>query len=94
MRKPTKGSKDKQPRGKQRVSQKKFLALGIGKVGYIKIMQSDDVMKRYPRVQNLPRGITVFGLYEANGNPIAIVDTKDGAMGHARRNSLRIQALH
>ncbi len=94
MRKPTKGSKIKRSRGTQRVSQKKFLALGIGKVGYIKIMQSDDVMRRYPEVKNIPLGIKVFGLYAANGDPIAIVDSKARAVHHARTKSLSIQILH
>lgn len=71
-----------------------FLKLGGGKVGYIKIMLSDEVMKRYPSVKKIPRGVKMFGLYGADGTPLSMSESQHAAIGQAHQNKLRIQSLH
>lgn len=52
-------------------------------------------MKRYPNdLSGLPKGVMCFMLHAADGAPIAITDTRQGAMGHAIGDELTIEELH
>ena len=76
------------------MSQRELAVLGGGEVAYIRALTTDEAMKLYPAVKGLPRGISVFALHAADGTPIALTDSRQAAIGHARGDKLEIASLH
>ncbi len=91
---------DKQRSAKRRrksgrlYSDAKFASLGDGVVGYIRTMTSEEARERYPGIDDLPRGITLYALHAADGTPIALTDTRQAAMTHAIGDDLELATVH
>ncbi len=68
--------------------------LGDGVVAYIRTMTSEEAKERFPSVDNLPRGLTLYALHAADGTPIALTDTRQAAMSHAMGDDLEIATVH
>lgn len=68
--------------------------LGDGRVAYIKTMSSDEALRLFPAIEDLPRGINLFALHAADGTPIALTDTRQAALSHAMDGELEIASLH
>ncbi|WP_333793069.1 DUF1150 domain-containing protein [Hyphomicrobium sp.] len=68
--------------------------LGGGQVAYIKTMSSDEALRMFPAIEDLPRGINLFALHAADGTPIALTDTRQAALSHAMDGELEIASLH
>lgn len=68
--------------------------LGDGVVAYIRTMTSEEAQERFPSVDKLPRGMTLYALHAADGTPIALTDTKQAAMSHAMGDDLEIATVH
>ena len=47
-----------------------------------------------PEAPKIPPGLTVFALIGADGAPIALADSPEGAIGNARENDLQMVSLH
>ena len=62
--------------------------LGDGVVAYIRTMSSEEAQERFPSIDNLPRGLTLYALHAADGTPIALTDTRQAAMSHALGDDL------
>ena len=43
--------------------------LGDGVIAYIRTMTSEEAKERFPSVDNLPRGLTLYALHAADGTP-------------------------
>jgi hypothetical protein len=90
--------------GSRRRSSKKITApimseidlarLGDGVLAYIRTMSSEEAKERFPSVNNLPGGLTLYALHAADGTPIALTDTRQAAMSHAMGDDLEIATLH
>jgi len=68
--------------------------LGDGVVAYIRTMTSEEAQERFPSIDNLPRGLTLYALHAADGTPIALTDTRQAAMSHALGDDLEIATVH
>jgi len=52
------------------------------------------VTRYFPEAPKIPPGLTVFALIGADGAPIALADSPEGAIGNARENDLQMVSLH
>lgn len=80
--------------GKAIMSDRELAALGGGRVAYIKQLSSEEAMRMYPSASDLPPGIRLFALHAADGSPIALTDTRQAAVGHAKGDELEIASIH
>lgn len=71
-----------------------FANLGDGTIAYIKTMRSEDVNRLYPEAPQIEPGLTIFALIGADGAPITLADSQEGAIGNARENDLTTVSLH
>jgi hypothetical protein len=76
------------------MSQIELAHLGDGQVAYIKVLTSDEAQRLYPAVEGLPGGIDLYALHAADGTPIALTDSRQAALGHARGDKLEVASLH
>ena len=76
------------------LSPEQFAHLGDGMIAYVRPMRSEDICRYYPDAPAVAPGLTVFALIGANGTPIAIADSPEGALGSAREHDLRTVSLH
>jgi hypothetical protein len=91
--KPAKGRKPK-PAAPPLMSMSDFAKLGGGKIAYIKVMTADEAKDRFPAVEGIPTGITLYALHAADGTPIALTDSRQSALGHAMGDELEIASVH
>jgi hypothetical protein len=80
--------------GKSIMSRTEFERLGGGIVAYIKTMTTAEAEKMFPMVEGLPSGIDLYALHAADGTPIALTDSIQAAIGHARGDELEIASIH
>ena len=76
------------------MSESELGKLGGGDVAYIKEMTSEEAIKLYPGVKDLPAGINLFALHHADGTPIALTDSRNAALGHAIEDELVVHSVH
>lgn len=76
------------------MSQADFARLGGGIVAYIKVLTCDEAKAMFPAVEGLPDGIDLFALHAADGTPIALTDSRQAAIGHAKGDKLEVKSLH
>ncbi len=76
------------------MSQIELAHLGDGEVAYIKVLTSDEAQRLYPAVEGLPGGIDLYALHAADGTPIALTDSRQAAIGHARGDKLEVASVH
>lgn len=76
------------------MSEIELARLGGGQVAYIKTMSSDEALKMFPAIEDLPRGINLYALHAADGTPIALTDTRQAALSHAMDGELEIASVH
>jgi hypothetical protein len=71
-----------------------FAQLGEGAIAYVRTMRSEDVTRLYPYAPAIEPGLTIFALVSADGSPIVLSDTEEGALGSAREHQLHTVSLH
>jgi hypothetical protein len=71
-----------------------FAKLGGGQVAYIRVLNSDEARRLYPAIKGLPEGIDLYALHAADGTPIALTDSRQAAIGHARGDKLEVASVH
>lgn len=76
------------------MSEGEFVQLGGGMVAYIKILTTAEAEKMFPAIEGLPRNASLYALHGADGIPIALTDSIQAAIGHAREDELEIASLH
>lgn len=76
------------------MSEVELARLGGGQVAYIRTMSSDEALRMFPAIEDLPRGINLFALHAADGTPIALTDTRQAALSHALDGELEIASIH
>lgn len=71
-----------------------FAHLGDGAIAYVRSMRSEDVSRLYPEAPFIEPGITIFALLGADGSPIVLADSEEGARANAWQNQLQTVSLH
>lgn len=71
-----------------------FAHLGNGAIAYVRTMRSEDVPKLYPYAPVIEPGITIFALLGADGTPIVLADSEEGARANAWEHQLQTVSLH
>jgi hypothetical protein len=77
-----------------RLTPEQFAHLGDGALAYVRPMRSEDVTRIYPQAPEIEPGLMVFALLAADGSPIVLSDTKEGALANAYENKLLTVSLH
>ena len=54
-----------------------FESFGRNTLAYVRKVSSDDMNERFPQDEELPQGLDLWGLFAADGQPIALADEKD-----------------
>jgi len=90
----TKRRRKAQPAIAPVMSEIELARLGGGQVAYIKTLSSDEALRMFPAIEDLPRGINLFALHAADGTPIALTDTRQAALSHAMDGELEIASIH
>ncbi len=76
------------------MSEVELARLGGGQVAYIRMLSTDEARSMFPTVDGLPKGMDLFALHAADGTPIALTDSRQAALGHARDGELEVASLH
>lgn len=71
-----------------------FAALGDGQLAYIRPLKGTEAQELFPAVRGLPDGIDLFALLGANGQPLALADSRNGAIANALQNDLQPVSVH
>ncbi len=71
-----------------------FAHLGEGHVAYVRKMQSDDLIGRYPGLPDLDRGLELWALFAADGQPILLTGELQAALAGAAENELTPVSIH
>lgn len=84
----------REPQSVPFMSEVELARLGGGEVAYLKTMTSDEALKMFPAIEDVPPGINLFALHAADGTPIALTDTRQAAISHAMEGELQIASVH
>ncbi len=76
------------------MSEVELARLGGGYVAYIRVITARQASKMFPAVQGLPKNGNIFALYGADGTAIALTDSKQAALGHAKDDELEVASVH
>lgn len=76
------------------MSADQFAHLGEGHVAYVRKVQSDDLIGRYPGLPDLDRGIEFWALFAADGQPILLTGELQAALAGAAENELTPVSIH
>ncbi len=68
--------------------------LGHGEVAYVKPMTSDEVKRLIPQAEDMPSGLDLFALLNADGTPIMIADSQEALAANAWENKLVTVSVH
>ncbi|MEZ5810651.1 MAG: DUF1150 family protein [Rhizobiaceae bacterium] len=76
------------------MSEDQFAHLGEGHVAYVRKIQSDELIGRYPGLPELAPGMELWALFAADGQPILLTGERQAALAGAAENSLVPVSLH
>jgi hypothetical protein len=71
-----------------------FVHLGEGHVAYLRKINSDDLIARYPGIPQIAPGLELWALFGASGQPILLTGERDQALAGAMENQLVPVSLH
>jgi hypothetical protein len=76
------------------ISQQDLARLGGGALGYIREIEGDEAIRLLGAPPALPKTGRLFALYNADGSPISISASREGAMGSAFEHELMPMSVH
>ena len=76
------------------MSEHELARLGDGQIAYIRMMTTKEARSLFPMIEGLPRKGSLFALHSADGTPIALTDSRQAAVGHAREGELEVASIH
>ncbi len=76
------------------MSEHELARLGDGQIAYIRMMTTKQARSLFPMIEGLPRKGSLFALHSADGTPIALTDSRQAAVGHAREGELEVASIH
>ena len=65
-----------------------FATFGTNAIAYVRPIDAVDFGKRFPKAQPLPRDQELFGLFAADGEPLAVADEADALFNNAIERDL------
>ena len=60
----------------------------------MRTMRSEEVTRLYPQAPPIEPGLALFALLGADGTPIVLADTEEGARANAWQQQLQTVSLH
>src|SRR5258705_441528 len=78
----TEGNVEFEPKS---VSREALATLGEGHIAYVKQIRSEDVPGLFPQAPAIAPGLKLFALHAADGTPIMLTDSREGAMAASGR---------
>jgi hypothetical protein len=76
------------------ISKDELAILGAGRVGYVRRMTSDELVKRFPEAVQLQSGLDLWALFAADGTPILLSDDARSAYIKAAEAELNTVSVH
>lgn len=76
------------------VTQDQLAHIGEGVVAYMRQMDAEDFQGKFPQVQDLTPGTSLWALFAADGRPIMLTDERASAMAGAYENELTTVSVH
>ena len=76
------------------ISELDLARLGDGQIAYIRMMSTREARSLFPMIEGLPKRGNLFALHSADGTPIALTDSRQAAVGHAREGELEVASIH
>ncbi len=71
-----------------------FESFGNSVLAYLRPVQSDDMNTIFPDGPELPSGLDLWGLFAADGQPIAVADDKSDLISDAENRNLLTVGIH
>ncbi|HTV67912.1 MAG TPA: DUF1150 family protein [Rhizobiaceae bacterium] len=68
--------------------------IGEGSLAYLREIESDDLMGKFPGLPEIASGTKLWALFAANGQPILLSDERDRAIAGAFANDLVPVSIH
>ena len=89
-------TRDANPRAtlSRALSPEVFAQLGAGHVGYLRQITSDDLRRLFPGTPEMARGLRLWALLGADGNPIVVSDSREAAIANALETELLMVSVH
>lgn len=71
-----------------------FIQLGSGEVAYIRSVGPHELGTLFPQVPPISGHVLLFALFNADGTPLMLADTRDALMANAFENDLDMAPIH
>ena len=68
--------------------------LGGGEVAYVRPIRSEELTALFPNAPAMRPGLDLFALFNADGSPILVTDSRELAVKEALEHDLRPVGLH
>lgn len=75
-------------------SQVEFAEFGKNVIAYVREVTSDDLNQRFPQGPVLPEGVDLWGLFTADGQPIAVAEEPMALVQNADEMELQAVQRH
>ena len=75
-------------------SQVEFAQFGKNAIAYVREVTSDDLNRRFPQGPALPEGVDLWGLFTADGQPLALADEPMALVQNADEMELQAVQRH
>jgi len=75
-------------------SEAELAHIGEGSLAYLREIESDDLMGKFPGLPQIQSGTRLWALFAANGQPILLSDERDRAIAGAVANDLVPVSTH
>ncbi|QPC45230.1 DUF1150 domain-containing protein [Kaustia mangrovi] len=76
------------------MSTTELASLGGGEIGYVREIEIDKAAELLGSSVDVPADTTLFALYSADGTPMAIADSREGALANAFEHDLEAISVH
>lgn len=76
------------------VTPQQLAHIGEGAVAYVREMDAEDLLGKFPGMPDLTPGTRLWALFAANGQPILLADARDAAVAGAFQNDLETVSVH
>lgn len=71
-----------------------FIQLGTGEVAYLRPIGPHELGTLFPQVPPISGHVLLYALFNADGTPMMLADTKDALLANAFENELQMVSTH
>ena len=76
------------------LTQAELANLGEGSVAYLREINSEDLVGKFPGMPQMAPGTKLWAVFAASGRPIMLTDGRDAALAGVLQNDLTPVSLH